>query len=65
MFPAVATTNDNPNVDHEKLRKLNDELARLAPATSKAGRAATFDAREIRAAAVRRAEREARRIPKA
>jgi hypothetical protein len=63
-FPAIATAHDNPHVDREKLAAINTQLAALAPALSKQGRAATVAMREIRAAAVRRNEREARRMPK-
>jgi hypothetical protein len=63
-FPARATTHDNPNVDRAKLAEINAQLVVLAPATSKQGRAASVAVREIRAAKVRREEREARRTPK-
>jgi hypothetical protein len=63
-FPAIATAHDNPNVDRAKLAEINAQLAILAPALSKSGRAATVAVREVRAAKVRREEREARRTPK-
>jgi hypothetical protein len=55
----------NPSFPNRgKLVEINDHLAVIAPATSKQGRSASFAVRDVRAAKVRRTERETRRAPK-